>query len=350
MVLRIRTARTPARRSRGAPLASGRSSRRAPLASALALALALSACAAGGGSDGGTAPGKAPRTTSATPSGPSAPSAPATATAGVPSAPGSGSPDLASPDPSPPPGRATAPPRESRQVRVGVYFLHGERVSPAPRTVTGPATAAGALRALLAGPNRFEGAHGRTTAIPAGTELRSLAVRGGVATVDLTGRYDDGGGALSARARLAQVVFTATRFPSVTSVRFALDGVPVSRFGGEGVDVSRPLGRADFADLVPAVLVESPMIGDTVRSPVRVRGTAHTFEASFGLRLTDAAGRTAAQAHGMASSGTGTRGTFDLTLAFRTERESAGTLTALWDSPEEERLVDTVTVPLTLRP
>lgn len=58
----------------------------------------------------------------------------------------------------------------------------------------------------------------------------------------------------------------------------------------------------------------------------------------------------AAQAHGMASSGTGTRGTFDLTLAFRTERESAGTLTALWDSPEEERLVDTVTVPLTLRP
>ncbi|CAL9591958.1 Gmad2 immunoglobulin-like domain-containing protein [Streptomyces sp. enrichment culture] len=346
MALRIRTALTPARRSRGAPLASGRPSRRAPLASVLALALALSACVADGGSGGGTAPGQAPRTTSATPSDPSAPSA----TAGVPSAPGSRSPDLASPDPSPPPGRATAPPREGKQVRVGVYFLHGERVSPAPRTVTGPATAAGALRALLAGPTRFEGGHGRTTAIPAGTELRSLAVRGGVATVDLTGRYDDGGGTLSARARLAQVVFTVTRFPAVTSVRFALDGVPVSRFGGEGVDVSRPLGRADFADLVPAVLVESPMIGDAVRSPVRVRGTANTFEASFGLRLTDAAGRTAAQAHGMASSGTGTRGTFDLTLAFRTERESAGTLTALWDSPEGERLVDTVTVPLTLRP
>ncbi|MCP9963362.1 GerMN domain-containing protein [Streptomyces somaliensis] len=221
-------------------------------------------------------------------------------------------------------------------------------MSPAPRSATAPATAAGALRALLSGPNAFERGHRRSTAIPAGTQLRSLAVRGGIATVDLSGRYDDGGGAPSMRARLAQVVFTATRFPAVKSVRFALDGKPVTRLGG-GVDLTRPVGRADFEDLSPAVLVESPMIGETVRSPVRVRGTANTYEAAFGLRLTDPTGRTAVKTHAMASSGNGTRGTFDLTVRFRVSHEGPGLLTAFWDSPEDGRLVESATVPVTVR-
>ncbi|MFJ8692785.1 GerMN domain-containing protein [Streptomyces roseolilacinus] len=330
MAFRARTTSTQARWARTAPLAS-----------VLALALTLPACAAGAG--GATVPAGVPRTGSSTPADPAA-TAP-------PPASGAASPGRATPPAPTTPAtvQPTAPPAGGRQVRVAVYFLHGERVSPAPRAVTAPATAAGALRALLSGPSGFERGHGRATAIPAGTELRSLAVRGGVATVDLSGRYDDGGGSLSMRSRLAQVVFTVTRFPSVKSVRFALDGKPVSRFGGEGVDLTRPVGRADFEDLTPAVLVESPMIGDTVRSPVRAWGTANTFEASFGLRLTDAAGRTAAKVHGMASSGSGTRGTFDLTVAFQPTREGAGVLTAFWDSPEEGRLVDSATVPVTVR-
>ncbi|MFF8386452.1 GerMN domain-containing protein [Streptomyces kanasensis] len=337
MAFPTRTTSTPARRTRTAPLVS-----------TLVLALTLSACGAGAG--GATAPGEAPdpATGSTVPADPVGTTVP-------PSASGASSPGRTIPPASTTPPTApattqpTAPPEGGKHVRVAVYFLHGERVSPAPRSVTAPATAAGALRALLAGPNGFERGHERTTAIPAGTELRSLAVRDGVATVDLSGRYDDGGGALSMRARLAQVVYTATRFPSVTSVRFALDGKPVRHFGGEGVDLTRPVGRADFEDLTPAVLVESPMIGDTVGSPVRVWGTANTFEAAFGLRIVDAADRTAAQVHGMASSGSGTRGTFDLTVPFRTARGGPGELTATWDSAEDGRLVATANVPVTLR-
>ncbi|MCP9985443.1 GerMN domain-containing protein [Streptomyces sudanensis] len=301
-------------------------------------------------------PGSGPRTGSSAQSAPStqtvpsAPTGPAATTA--PSASGTASPGrTAPPAPTPParPATSPAPPAKGGQVRAAVYFLHGGRVSPAPRPVTAPATAAGALRALLAGPNGFERGHRRTTAIPSGTELRSLAVRDGVATVDLSGRYDDGAGVPSMRARLAQVVFTATRFPAVKSVRFALDGKPVGRLGGEGVDLTRPVGRADFEDLTPLVLVESPMIGETVRSPVRVWGTANTFEAGFGLRITDAAGRTAVKTHAMATSGNGTRGTYDLTVAFRATREGPGLLTAFWDSPEDGRLVASSTVPVTLR-
>jgi hypothetical protein len=231
-------------------------------------------------------------------------------------------------------------------VTTAVYFLHGEYVSPAPRTVTAPSTAAGAVRALLAGPSGTEAGHGRTTAIPSGTTLRSLAVRDKVATVDLSGRYDDGGGTLSMRARLAQVVYTVTRYPSIEKVRFQLDGKPVTSFGGEGIVLNRPVARADFEDVTPAVLVESPLISGTVRTPVRVWGTANTFEAEFQLKITDVTGRTAADIQVMATSGSGTRGTFDVTFPYSAARTGPGVLTAYFYSPEDGRPVTVDTVPV----
>ncbi|WP_244362491.1 GerMN domain-containing protein [Streptomyces aquilus] len=247
------------------------------------------------------------------------------------------------------PSVPTMPGQGHRQIRTSVYFLHGEQVSPAPRTVAAPTTAAGALRALLAGPSKYEARNGRTTAIPSGTALRSIVVRRHVATIDLSGRYDDGGGSLSMQARLAQVVFTATRFPSIEKVRFELDGKPVTSFGGEGIVLNHPVGRADFEDLAPQILVESPLIGDSVRTPVRVWGSANTFEATFKLKITDAAGRTAADVYVTATSGTGTRGTFDVTIPYRATRSGAGTLTAYWNSLEDGHAVVEDTIPLTLQ-
>ncbi|MEU1273709.1 GerMN domain-containing protein [Streptomyces sp. NPDC005799] len=232
--------------------------------------------------------------------------------------------------------------------RTAVYFLHGDKVSPAPRTVTAPATATGALRALLAGPSSSERHQGRTTAIPSGTLLHSVVIRDHVATVDLSGRYDDGGGSLSMRARLAQVVFTATRFSGVQKVRFEIDGKLVKHLGGEGVVINGPVGRADFEDVCPAVLVESPMIGDTVRTPLRVWGTANTFEAVFRLKVTDAAKHTAADVRVRATSGTGTRGSFDVVFPYQATRSGPGLLTAYFLSAKDGRPVTVDTVPLTV--
>ncbi|MBC9715924.1 GerMN domain-containing protein [Streptomyces sp. TRM66268-LWL] len=239
-------------------------------------------------------------------------------------------------------------PGGGHRMRTGVYFLHGEQMSPAPRQVTAPATAAGALRALLAGPNAYERGNGRTTAIPTGTALHSIVVRNHIATVDLSGRYDDGGGSLSMRARLAQVVFTATRFPGIQKVQFELDGKPVKTFGGEGIVLNSPVTRADFEDLSPAVLVESPMTGDSVRSPVRVWGSANTFEATFRLKITDVSGRRAAGVMVTATSGSGTRGTFDVTVPYKAARSGKGLLTAYYISPKDGRAVVVDTVPLTV--
>jgi len=314
----------PARRHRGRhPLVLPAAVLTVPL-------LAIGACRTGTGSDLPHGSGR----TVGSPTGAS--------TSGTPAPPGTTSAAPASPEPS------VSTSARAHRIRTAVYFLHGEHVSAAPRTVPAPAPAAGAVRELLSGPNRYERDHSRTTAIPSGTRLHSVVIHGHVATVDLSGRYDDGGGSLSLRARLAQVVFTVTRFPGVHEVRFELDGKPVKDFGGEGIVLNGPVGRADFEDLASAVLVESPLIGDTVRTPVRVRGSADTFEAEFRLKVTDTAGRTAADVQVRATSGTGTRGTFDVTFPYKATRPGPGVLTAYFVSPEDGRPVIVDTVPLTV--
>ncbi|MFJ8085600.1 GerMN domain-containing protein [Streptomyces sp. NPDC096205] len=318
------------------------------LISALALSLlSVAACDSGSGSGSGSGGDASPR-----------PARPSTSTT-EPGTPGdttgtrtpadTGTLTVTPRTPAAPVQPVTEPPRATpRRVATAVYFLHGAYISPAPRTVTAPGTAAGALRALLAGPSGTEVRQGRTTAIPSGTTLRSLAVRDKVATADLSGRYDDGGGTLSMRARLAQVVYTVTRYPSIEKVRFQLDGKPVTSFGGEGILLNRPVGRADFEDVTPAVLVESPLIGGTVRTPVRVWGTANTFEAEFRLKITDVTGRTAADVRVMATSGTGTRGTFDVRFPYEAARTGPGVLTAYYYSPKDGRPVTVDTVPVTV--
>jgi hypothetical protein len=106
----------------------------------------------------------------------------------------------------------------------------------------------------------------------------------------------DGSGELSTEA-LAQVVYTASQFPTVESVE--IDGESYT--------------RVDFEDQTPAILVESPLAFEEVSSPVRVTGTANTFEATFQYELTDTDGRIVDENFVTATSGTGTRGTFDFT-------------------------------------
>lgn len=232
--------------------------------------------------------------------------------------------------------------------RVSVYFLSGEKLAPAHRQVTGTARATAAIKNLLTGPRTYEKKAGWSTAIPSGTKLNGVTINRRIATVDLSGRYESGGGSFSMGARLAQVVFTATQFSTVDKVKFELDGKPVTVFGGEGIMLNRPVGRADFEEFSPAVLVESPAIGDTVRSPVRIWGSANVFEAVFRLRIVDAAGRRAADVRVQATSGTGTRGTFDVMVPYRATRSGTGKLIAYYNSPKDGSEVVVARIPLTV--
>ena len=83
-------------------------------------------------------------------------------------------------------------------------------------------------------------------------------------------------------ARVAQVVYTLTRYPTVRSVEFLMDGEPVEALGGEGVVLDGAQTRADWRDFEPTIFVESPGVGAVVASPFtadghgeRVRGCVH---------------------------------------------------------------------------
>lgn len=99
-----------------------------------------------------------------------------------------------------------------------------------------------AFEELLAGPTPEERARGLGTEIPAGTRLRSLVIREGVAIVDLTGEVASGGGSASMQGRLWQIVYTGTQM-GVQQVRILIDGEERQALGGEGLLIDRPIGR-----------------------------------------------------------------------------------------------------------
>lgn len=236
----------------------------------------------------------------------------------------------------------------SARTSVAVYFLRGEKVSPVRRTIDAtPAVARAAMTALLEGPTEEEAADGLASAVPAGTHLRDIALADGVATVDLDGSFGDGGGSASMLGRVAQVVATLTRFPTVQRVAFKLDGEPVEAIGGEGVVVDPPIGRAAIEGQTPQILVESPLPGDVVRNPVRLRGTANVFEATVSIDVRDASGKLVKRTFTTATSGNGTRGTFDTEV---TIPDAAGrvTVVAYEASAKDGTPLHVVRVPLDL--
>jgi germination protein M len=254
--------------------------------------------------------------------------------------------------PSEPPGASpTAGPSEapSETMVVRAYFVLG-----GPPGSTGlvavlrevsksgaPATAA--IEALLTGPTSDEsGERTLTSAVPSGSTLLGLAIKSGVATIDLSNEFESGGGSASTLYRLGQVVYTLTQFSTVKTVVFKIDGQTVDVFGSEGIVLDGPVGRSDYVDLLPSIFVDRPAYGAAIGNPARIAGSADVFEATFRVTLLDAAGRTLADQQAMATCGSGCRGTFDVTVGYDVPKAQWGTL-RVWDgsakdgSPENVR-------------
>lgn len=238
----------------------------------------------------------------------------------------------------------STPPVDQTEVRS--YFLRDEKVGPVAREATDGAVAAGAIEGLLAGPTEDEQQLGLSSAIPAGTELLGVVIEDGIATVDLSDEFGSGGGSASMMGRVAQVVFTLTQFPTVDSVLFELEGEPVTALGGEGLLLEEPQTRADWEDLAPAILVEAPLPFAVVTSPLRITGTANTFEAVFRVNVTDGEGLIVYDEPAMATSGTGTRGTFDITATFEVPRPGVGAVIVFEESARDGSQTHIVEVPI----
>jgi hypothetical protein len=188
------------------------------------------------------------------------------------------------------------------------------------------AVAAAAMTALLAGPSDTEQAAipALHTTIPEGTKLLGISITNGVATVNLSREFESGGGSASILGRLAQVAYTLTQFSTVDSVRFQLDGTPVTTFSGEGVILDHPVGRPDFYDQLPAIFLDRPAWGAAAGNPARIAGLANVFEATFRAQILDGKGTVIADQQVMASCGTGCWGTFKADVPYTVDRAQYG--------------------------
>ena len=207
--------------------------------------------------------------------------------------------------------------------RLRAYFLLNGKVQPVLRTVPQTTAVAGAaLNQLLQGPTPAEKQLGLSTQVSGESSL-GVTGAGGVLTVH---------GDVPTGAPLAQIVFTLTQFPSATAVEV----------GGKRYT------RADLEDFAPAILVEQPLAFQSVSSPLRVTGTANTFEATFQYELTDPEGKIISKHFVMATSGSGTRGTFDFTVPFTVSRSGIGELIVYESSAANGSRIHLVEIPLQL--
>jgi immunoglobulin-like protein involved in spore germination len=189
----------------------------------------------------------------------------------------------------------TAPTQKSA---VRIYFLRDGKVAPVGREL--PSSARDALLAALNdGPTARERAAGFMPAEGA--------------------------------ARTAALVYTLSQFAPRAAVE--VDG--------------RSYTRADFEDLTPAILVESPLPFQAVSAPLRVTGTANTFEATFAYELLDPVGKVLSDNFVTATSGSGTRGTFDFTVPFEAPN-GLGKLVVFEHSAADGSRIHQVEIPLTL--
>lgn len=206
--------------------------------------------------------------------------------------------------------------------RPGPFLVPVYREIPRTQQV-----AAAAMRALIAGPTADERASvpALSSAVPAGSMLLGIAITDGLATVDLSREFEAGGGTFSMAARLAQVVFTLTQFPTVQEVEFRLDGRAVTVFSSEGIVMDHPVGREDYRDLTPLVFVDDPAYGAPVANPLRVRGVAAVFEAQFNWVLANWDGLIIAEGFAMTDNGQGW-GSFDFTIPYDVGSAQFGSL------------------------
>ncbi len=227
-------------------------------------------------------------------------------------------------------GTDTGTTTEPTETTVRVYWLRDGKVWPVARSVEGTSDSgtliAEAIEQLLLGPSDEEVSElGASTAITSDVEELPATDDSGRVSIELPSTQPE--------EAVAQIVYTLTQFPDVQTLE--IDG--------------RELTRADFEEYTPAILVESPLAFEEVGSPLHATGTANTFEANFQYEVVDPTGEIVTENFVTATSGSGTRGTFDFTTAdFAVPVDGTWTLIVLEHSAEDGSRINEVAIPLRL--
>jgi hypothetical protein len=212
--------------------------------------------------------------------------------------------------------------------KLRVYFMRDGYVQPVAREVPKTAAVAKAsFEALLAGPTAAEAELGLVNSLESFPDASLVLGKDGVL------RLSEVRGVT--KPQLAQIVYTLTQFPTVKQV---------------AIRQGKRYTRADFEDWTPAILVESPLPFETADNPLHATGTANTFEANFNYEVVDPAGKVVDENFVTATSGTGTRGTFELTAKPYTGEAGTGALVVFEISAKDGSRTKEVRIPVELQP
>ena len=98
--------------------------------------------------------------------------------------------------------------------------------------------------------------------------------------------------------------------------------------------------------MTPFILVESPVPGEPVTSPLEVTGIANTFEANVQYTTTDGDGLIVDEGFTTATAGNGTWGDFAFTTTFEVPRAGLGSVIVFQESAEDGSQTDVYEVPV----
>ncbi len=165
-----------------------------------------------------------------------------------------------------------------------------------------------------------------------GVEVLDVAIDGDLLTVDLSGQLRENGGGSSAEAALVQqLAHTGTQFDSVERVQLLVDGEEVTELWGHLL-WDEPFAADPFT--LSPITFDSHRYGEQVPvGEVTVGGEANTFEATVELRLLGPNGDVIDETFTTATSGTGTRGTWEHT--FFLEGAATWTIEAIEPDPSD---------------
>jgi spore germination protein GerM len=151
------------------------------------------------------------------------------------------------------------------------------------------------------------------TSVPSGTILRSVAVDGSIATLDLGGGIVGSSGASAQERTFAQqLAHTARVDTSITAIRLTVDGAPIDELWGH-LDWSVPVEADPFA--LSPVTVTTPLAGETLPpGEITFRGQATVFEATVVVTLLAENGAVVEEGFVTATTGAPDRGTWEWTV------------------------------------
>jgi spore germination protein GerM len=133
---------------------------------------------------------------------------------------------------------------------VTIYLLAPQHLVAVSQSVSGPVTVSTVLRALAAGPTDQQAAQGLASPISSAAPLRFDHLVNTVATVDVSSSFT----ALAQKEQelaAAQLVYSLTAFPGVSSVQIRIHGRLVQVPTGKGTLTKVPLTRSNYASFAP---------------------------------------------------------------------------------------------------